>query len=76
MPADSRMDPTLAKAKPVRNDSNASVITYLRRQRKSYTFTLANQSVTYWKREKFVTTVILTLHVNMKEDNGRGKKKP
>ncbi|KAJ7413970.1 hypothetical protein BTVI_41911 [Pitangus sulphuratus] len=35
MPSGSRMDLPLAKAKPIRNDSNASVITYLRRK-KSY----------------------------------------
>ncbi|KAJ7415060.1 Beta-1,3-glucosyltransferase [Willisornis vidua] len=33
MPASSRMDPLLAKAKPIRNDSNPSVITYLRRRK-------------------------------------------
>lgn len=36
MSSSSRMDPALAKAGPVSNDSNAFVITYLRRKINSY----------------------------------------
>lgn len=36
MPASSRMDPLLAKTKPIRNDRNTSVITDLKRKKKSY----------------------------------------
>lgn len=36
MPADSRMILLLAKAEPIRNDNNVSVITYVRRKEKSY----------------------------------------
>lgn len=32
MPDSSKLDPLLAKAEPIRDDNNASVITYLRRQ--------------------------------------------
>ncbi|KAJ7412642.1 hypothetical protein BTVI_45879 [Pitangus sulphuratus] len=36
MPAGSRTDPLLAKAEPIRNDSNASVMTYSRGRKNSY----------------------------------------
>jgi len=35
VPAGSKMDPLLAKVKPISEGSSASVITYLRRERKN-----------------------------------------